>query len=283
MFLYQIKLENILNTETIKIILDKFWILIFDLGLKIIICTLIYIVGRFLIKWLKKILRHILDTRDIDKSVKSFLNNLIHISLNIILILVIVGILGIQTTSFAAILASAGLAIGMAMKDNLSNFAGGVMILLNKPIKIGDYIAVQNTEGTVKSIGILYTTLVTSDNKTIFIPNGPLSSGNILNYSTQTMRKVAITVGVDYGTSMAKIKQILNEIIIKNPLIQNTPQPFIGLHKLNDSSIDILISVWANTPDYWSVYYYLNETIYERFEKENINIPFPQLTVHLPK
>ncbi|MDR1876927.1 MAG: mechanosensitive ion channel [Flavobacteriaceae bacterium] len=273
--------KELLNPTAIEKLLDKLLNLGYELGIKIITCIVVYYIGRFCIKWVEKLVYRVLERKKIDQSVKSFLASLVNITLTLMLVMSIIGILGIQTTSFAALVASAGLAVGMAMKDNLGNFAGGVMILFNKPIKVGDYISAQGLEGTVRSIGILYTILTTVDNKTIYIPNGPLSTGNILNFSTQTQRRVDITIGVDYGTPLDKVKDILNEIIGSNSLILTTPEPFVGLAKLNDSSIDFVIRVWTKSVNYWTVYFYLNESIYDKFTKSDINIPFPQLTVHM--
>ncbi|MCT6868867.1 mechanosensitive ion channel domain-containing protein [Apibacter sp.] len=273
--------SEIINPTGIEKLLNKLLDSVYDLGLKIITCLVVYYIGRFLIKWIEKIIHKFLERRKIDPSVKSFLGSLCNITLTILLVMTIIGILGIQTTSFAALIASAGLAIGMAMKDNLGNFAGGVMILFNKPIKIGDHILAQNQEGVVQSIGILYTILTTSDNKTIYVPNGPLSTGSILNFSTQPQRRIDITIGVDYGTSLQEVKDILKEIINSNSTILKAPEPFIGLLKLNDSSIDFVLRVWVESSNYWPVYFYLNENIYEKFTHAKINIPFPQLTVHM--
>ena len=273
--------SEIINPTGIEKLLNKLLDSVYDLGLKIITCLVVYYIGRFLIKWIEKIIHKFLERRKIDPSVKSFLGSLCNITLTILLVMTIIGILGIQTTSFAALIASAGLAIGMAMKDNLGNFAGGVMILFNKPIKIGDHILAQNQEGVVQSIGILYTILTTSDNKTIYVPNGPLSTGTILNFSTQPQRRIDITIGVDYGTSLQEVKDILKEIINSNSTILKAPEPFIGLLKLNDSSIDFVLRVWVESSNYWPVYFYLNENIYEKFTHAKINIPFPQLTVHM--
>lgn len=285
MNLYQVNHQSIsneiINPTAIEKLLNKLLDLVYDLGIKIVTCLVVYYLGRFLIKWIEKLFHKFLERRKIDPSVKSFLGSLCNITLTILLVMSIIGILGIQTTSFAALIASAGLAIGMAMKDNLGNFAGGVMILFNKPIKIGDHILAQNQEGIVQSIGILYTVLTTGDNKTIYIPNGPLSTGSILNFSTQPQRRIDITVGVDYGTSLQDVKDILNEIIRSNTSIIKSPEPFIGLLKLNDSSIDFVIRVWVESSNYWPVYFFLNENIYEKFTHAKINIPFPQLTVHM--
>ncbi|MDR3272341.1 MAG: mechanosensitive ion channel [Flavobacteriaceae bacterium] len=279
------KLESFLIPDRLELekLSSKFLEIVSTLGLKIITCIIVYYVGRFIISWLEKILKRILERKNIDHSAKTFLNSLVDIALKVMLFFPIIGILGIETTSFAALIASAGLAVGMAMKDNLGNFAGGVMILFNKPIKIGDYIFAQGQEGRVTAIGILYTLMTTLDNKTIFIPNGPLSTGNIVNFSTQGTRRVDITVGVAYGTSSSRVKEILNEIIKADPKILQDPEPLVALTKLNDNSVDFIIRTWAKSEDYWTVYFGLNEKIYETFNEKNVDIPFPQITVHMSK
>ncbi len=263
--------KALLNSTHLEKLWDKLLNLGYEVGVKIITCIIIYYIGRFIIRWIGKFVQKLLETRKVDKSVKTFLGSLVNITLTLMLLMSIIGVLGIQTTSFAALIASAGLAVGMAMKDNLANFAGGVMILFNKPIKVGDYIVAQGEEGSVKSIGILYTILSTADHKTVYIPNGKLSTGNILNHSTQKERRVDITVSVViFGTSFTKIKEIVNEFINSKPEILRTPEPFVGISKLNKDYTDIVVKVWAKSPDYWPVYYYLNETIYEKLTQEGI-------------
>lgn len=275
--------SDILNPTKLDKLLDKLIDLGVDLGSKILVAIVVYYVGKFIIHWLERIFKRIIDKKNVDTSVKTFLYSLINIALTILLFMAIIGILGIQTASFAALIASAGLAIGMAMKDNLGNFAGGVMILFNKPIKVGDYIQAQSQEGVVKSIGILYTILTTLDNKTVFIPNGPLSTGNIMNFSTQENRRIDISVGVDYGTNVKTVKDVLTEVTTSNPKILTLPAPFIGVEKLNDSSVDFTVKVWAKTTDYWEIFFHMNESIYEKLTEKGIGIPFPQLTVHMAK
>lgn len=218
-----------------------------------------------------------------DETLRSFLDNLLSIAAYTALIILIINIVGAQTVSFAALVASAGLAIGLALKDNLANFAGGVMLLFNKPFKNGDFIEAQNLSGTVKAIGILYTTLTSADNKTIFIPNGPLSTGNIINYNTQITRRIDITVSVDYGSDVDKVKSILMDIMQKHAKILADPQPFARMIKMNDSSIDFSLRAWTKTADYWEVTYDLNEEIYNQLNAFGLNIPFPQMTVHIAK
>lgn len=254
--------------------LDRLFDLLFDyavsFGMKMIAAAAAFVIGRWIISWLRKFIYRFLTRRKIEETVKSFLDSLANITLKIVLFLFIVNILGIQTTSFAAILAAAGLAVGMAMKDNLSNFAGGVMLLINKPFKVSDRILAQGIDGTVQSIGILYTILLTGDNRTMYVPNGPLSSGTITNFSTQKERRVDLTFNINYGVNLEELKLDLLAIIKKNSLIKENPQPFIGLTLVNNGSIDITIRVWVNSGEYSSVNVALNEEIYSSFSKKGI-------------
>lgn len=273
--LFNLLPEVITQDPTISMpTLDKLFNLLFDyavsFGIKIIAATAAFIIGRWIITWLRKFINRFLTRRKIEETVKSFLDSLANITLKIVLFLFIVNILGIQTTSFAAILAAAGLAVGMAMKDNLSNFAGGVMLLINKPFKVGDRILAQSIDGTVQSIGILYTILLTGDNRTMYVPNGPLSSGTITNFSSQKERRVDITFNINYGVDLEELKQDLSAIIKKNNLIKETPQPFIGLTLVNNGSIDITMRVWVNSSDYATVNVSLNEEVYSNLSQKGI-------------
>ena len=202
----------------------------------------------------------------------------------ILLIVSVVGVLGVQTSSFAALLASAGVAVGMALSGNLSNFAGGLIILVFKPYKVGDFIEAQDVSGTVREIQIFHTVLVTTDNKVIYIPNGSMSSGVVINYSYQTVRRVEWTFGVEYGSDFAHVKRVLDEIIAKDGRILSEPAPpFIAMSQLADSSVNFVVRVWVKSGDYWDVFYDLNRIVYERFNAEGIGFPFPQLTVHQAK
>lgn len=252
-----------------------------ELGFAIIKAVIVFIVGRMVINLLNKLVRSLLDKRNFDPSVKSFASSLVNVTLTILLIISIVGALGVQTTSFAALLASAGVAVGMALSGNLSNFAGGLIVLLFKPYKVGDFIDYQGESGTVSEIQMFHTILKTTDNKMIYIPNGSLSSGVIINYSNQQTRRIDWTFGVDYGTDYDHVKQVLETILAKETrILQEPDKPFIALTALADSSVNILVRVWVKSEDYWSVYFDMNKTVYEVFNKEGINFPFPQLTVH---
>ena len=250
------------------------------LGWTLIKAFLVFIVGRLLINLVNKLIKRVLLKRDIDPSVKSFVGSLVNVVLTILLIISVVGALGVQTTSFAALLASAGVAVGMALSGNLQNFAGGLIVLLFKPYKVGDWIESQGVSGTVKEIQIFHTILTTGDNKVIYIPNGAMSSGVVTNYNTQTTRRVEWIVGVDYGEDYDKVQQIVTDILAADKRILKDPAPFIALHALDASSVNVVARVWVNSADYWGVYFDINKAIYATFNEKGINFPFPQLTVH---
>lgn len=249
-------------------------------GGRIIGAIIIFVVGRLLISFLKKLLAKILSKRHIDPGIQSFVKSLVNILLTILLIIAVIGKLGVETTSFAALLASAGVAIGMALSGNLQNFAGGLIVLLFRPYKVGDWIESQGVSGTVREIQIFHTILTTADNKVIYIPNGALSSGTVTNYSREETRRVEWVIGVEYGENFDKVESTVQRIIAADKRILNTPEPFIALHALDASSVNVVIRVWVKTADYWGVYFDMNKTVYAVFNKEGIGFPFPQLTVH---
>ncbi len=252
-------------------------------GGRIIGAIIIFVVGRFLISFIKKLLSKILVKRHIDPSIQSFVKSLVNILLTILLIIAVIGKLGVETTSFAALLASAGVAIGMALSGNLQNFAGGLIVLLFRPFKVGDWIESQGVSGTVREIQIFHTILTTADNKVIYIPNGALSSGTVTNYSREDTRRVDWVIGVEYGENYDKVEAVTKRIIAADKRILNTPEPFIALQALDASSVNVVIRVWVNSADYWGVYFDMNKTIYAVYNEEGIGFPFPQLTVHQAK
>lgn len=253
------------------------------LGWTIIKAILVFIVGRFVIQMINKLVRRILTKRDFDPSVKTFVGSLVNVTLMILLIISVVGALGVQTTSFAALLASAGVAVGMALSGNLSNFAGGLIILLFKPYKVGDYIESQGVGGTVREIQIFHTILLTADNKNIYIPNGSLSSGVVTNIGKEPTRRVEWTFGVDYGSDYEHVKRVIESVLAQDARILNEPAPFIALSALADSSVNVVVRAWVKSPDYWGVYFDTNKAIYATFNAQGIGFPFPQLTVHQAK
>ena len=200
--------------------------------------------------------------------------------LTILLIISTVSALGVNTTSFAALLASAGVAVGMALSGNLQNLAGGIILLLFKPYKVGDYIEAQGVSGTVKEIQIFHTIILTVDNKQVYVPNGALSSGSVINYSSEPLRRVDITVSVEYGTQVDTVKQALEDIIKADGRILTDPEPFVALGNLASSSIDFTVRTWVKGADYWPVYFDLTRTVYDEFNRRGISFPFPQIQVH---
>ena len=248
-----------------------------DAGKDILIAILIYVIGRFIIKQISALVARILEKRKIETSVQTFLKSLIKILLNMILAFAIIGKLGVETTSFAALLASAGVAVGMALSGNLSNFAGGLIILIFKPFKVGDYIDGPGVSGTIKEIQIFHTILSTLDNRMIYVPNGSLSGNAVTNYSKQDKRRV------EYGEDVKRVRAVLQRIINADSRILDTPAPLIVLGSLSASSIDITVRVWVKSVDYWNVLYDINEIVYTTFNEEGIGFPFPQLTLHHAK
>lgn len=251
-----------------------------DAGKSILLAAVIFIAGRFLISVINRLVAQMMERRKIDATIQSFLRSFINILLTILLLISVVSALGVNTTSFAALLASAGVAVGMALSGNLQNLAGGLIILLFKPYKVGDYVDAQGVSGTVKEIQIFHTVLVTPDNKIIYVPNGSLSSGSVTNYSLSQLRRVDWTVGVEYGTEIEKVRQTVLDLIKEDGRILTEPAPFIALSALADSSVNITIRVWVKNEDYWGVFFDMNQNIYEVFNREGISFPFPQVTVH---
>lgn len=268
------------NSEYIKDLIDKGIDLGVEAGKSIVIAIIIYFVGKALISLVNRMLRGVMDRRKVDPAIQSFLGSLVNILLMILLAISVVSALGVNTTSFAALLASAGVAVGMALSGNLQNLAGGIVILLFRPFKVGDYIEAQGTGGTVSEIQIFHTILTTPDNKKIYLPNGALSSGNITNYSKEPLRRVEFTVAVEYGEDIDKVRKALKDILDKDARVLQEPAPVIVLGALADSSVNMTVRVWVKSEDYWNVFFETNETIYNEFNRLGINFPYPQLTIH---
>ena len=252
-----------------------------DLGGRILAALIIFIIGKFLINWANKLFAGMLQRRKVDASIQSFLKSIVNITLLVMLFLAVIGKLGIELTSFAALLASVGVAVGMALSGNLSNFAGGVIILVFRPYKVGDYIeASTGASGTVTDIQIFHTVLTTPDNRVVFAPNGAMSGAVVTNYSRKDTRRVDFSFGVEYGTDFELAKSTIMEVISKDSRILKDPAPFIELGALADSSVNITVRVWVNAADYWGVNFDMNKNVYATFNAKGISFPFPQLTVH---
>ncbi len=268
------------NSEYIHELIDKGIDLGIEAGKSIIIAIIIYFVGKALISLINRMLGGMMERKKIDPAIQSFTKSLVNIMLMILLVISVVSALGVNTTSFAALLASAGVAVGMALSGNLQNLAGGIVILLFRPFKVGDYIEAQGTGGSVTEIQIFHTILTTPDNKKIYLPNGALSSGNITNYSKEPLRRVDFTVAVEYGEDIDKVRKALSDILSLDKRVMQEPAPMIVLGSLADSSVNMTIRVWVKSEDYWNVFFQTNETIYNEFNRLGINFPYPQLTIH---
>ncbi len=252
-----------------------------DLGGRILVALIIFIIGKLIVNWINRLFAKMLERRKVDASIQSFLKSIVNITLMVLLFLAVIGKLGIELTSFAALLASAGVAIGMALSGNLSNFAGGVIILVFRPYKVGDYIeASTGASGTVTDIQIFHTVLTTPDNRIVFAPNGAMSGAVVTNYSRKDTRRVDFSFGVEYGTDFELAKSTIMEVISKDSRILKDPAPFIELGALAESSVNITVRVWVNAADYWGVNFDMNKNVYATFNAKGISFPFPQLTVH---
>ena len=254
-------------------------------GLKVLAALAIYFIGAWVIKRIKKLLGNIFERRKTDKAIASFTMSLVSISLTILLIILTVGTLGVNTTSLAAILAAGGMAIGMALSGTVQNFAGGIMLLVFKPFKAGDFIEAQGFSGTVSEVNIVSTKLTTTDNRVIVLPNGSLSSGTINNISQNPIRRLEWKIGVEYGSDIDVARKVILEILNKDSRVlhgKDAPdEPYIRLSALLDSSVEIQARCWVRTNDYWDLLWEVNELIYNELPKNGIDFPFPQLDVHL--
>ncbi len=265
-------LQNIYETATT---------LITNYSFNLVASILILLIGFWLSNKIAKSLKKLMNKRKIDQSLIPFLTSLTAVTLKTLVIISAMSVLGIAMTSFIAILGAAGLAIGMALSGTLQNFAGGVMILIFKPFKVGDFIEAQGYSGVVKEIQIFNTIITTVDNKTIIIPNGGLSTSSMTNYSAQPERRVDFTFGIGYGDDLNKAKQIIKDIAEKDNRVLKDPEPFVRMSEMADSSVNITARFWVKASDYWDVYFDTMENVYEAFNNNNINIPYPQMDVHL--
>lgn len=261
---------NLENIDTAK------WLeLGIDYGLKILGAIAIWVIGSWVIKMLLKGFTKVMNAGDYDESLKKFLRNLIKWVLKIVLIIVVLGTMGIETTSLAAVIAAAGLAIGLALQGSLGNFAGGVLIMIFKPFKIGDLIEAQGEIGVVKQIEIFTTKLTGLSNREIIIPNGALSNGNIINFTTEGTRRVDLVIGVGYDSDIKKTKEVLMNVLIAHPKVLEDPAPTVNVLELADSSINFAVRPWSSADDYWAVYFEITENVKEALDAAGIEIPYP--------
>lgn len=257
--------------------------LVWQYGPDFIKAIITLVIGLWIIGMITRVFKRIMTKRNLDPSLIPFLGTLVNVLLKIMLFISVVGMVGVEMTSFIAILGAAGLAIGLSLQGTLQNFASGVMILIFKPFKVGDFIDAAGYMGVVNEIQIFNTIMKTGDNKRIIIPNSSIAGGSLTNFSAEENRRVDFTFGIGYGDDYDKAKAVLLKYIVEDDRIFTDPEPFIALHSLGDSSVNIVVRVWTKSGDYWPVYFDMNEKVYKGFAKEGLNIPFPQMDVHVHK
>jgi small conductance mechanosensitive channel len=260
---------------------DKLIELAVSYGSKLLLAVITLIVGLWLINRLSKVLRKVFELRAFEQTLQTFLISLISIVLKIMLFISVITMVGVQMTSFIALLGAAGIAFGMALSGTLQNFAGGVVLLIFKPFKVGDFIETQGYAGTVQEMQIFHTVLHTPDNKTIIIPNGALSSGSMINYSAEALRRVDWTFAISYNCSIDKAKEIILNLLNSDERILQDPAPFVGVLSLGDSGVNLITRAWVDSSVYWDVFFTMNEKVKNEFDAQGILIPFPQRDIHL--
>lgn len=263
--------------------LEMAYDLIIAHGMKVITAIIVLIIGLWIIKRFVKVMGRLMEKREVNVSLRGFLTSMMSILLKIMLVISIAGMVGIETTSFIAVLGAAGLAIGLALQGTLANFAGGVMILLFKPFKVGDIIESQGHKGAVKEIHIFVTKLLTGENKTVILPNAAVSNGDIVNYTTEGVIRVDMVFGISYESNIKDAKDVLLKIIENHPKVLKNPAPFVGVKELADSSVNLAVRPYSKPEDYWDVYFKVYEEGKIALDNAGITIPFPQVDVHMNK
>jgi len=273
-------MENVTNFD-FQGIWEKIVELATTYGIKLILAVVVLVIGLMIIKSITKGLVRVMKKANVNESLIPFLRSLASIGLKIMLFISVLGMVGVEMTSFIAVIGAAGLAVGLALQGTLQNFAGGVIILLFKPYKVGDYIDTNGYSGTVKEIQIFTTVLNTPDNKTIIIPNSPIATGSLVNYSAQSQRRVDFTFGIGYEDDIEKARKVLLSMLDKHDKIKSDPAPFVRVVELADSSVNFAVRAWVEASDYWDVYFDITEQVKKDFDKEGISIPYPQTDVHV--
>ena len=250
-------------------------------GVKILAALAVFIIGRWIVKYLRRLILRVMERREVDPTLSKFLINLTYAVLLTFVVLSALGMLGIQTTSFIAVLGAAGLAVGLALQGSLSNFAAGVLLIIFRPFKVGDFIEGAGVAGVVEEIQIFTTQMVTPDNKTIIIPNAQITSGNIINYSTKGTRRADMVFGIGYQDDIDKARGIISEVLSQDERVLKDPPVQIAVSELADSSVNFVARPWVKAEDYWNVVFDATENIKKRFDAEGVSIPFPQRDVHV--
>ena len=280
-FCYLCSMKTLLTVDSA--LLDRLMEMGVVAGKNILLAALIFVVGRYLVKLLNMLFARMIARSKVDAEVQTFLRSLVNILLTVLLVITVIGALGIETTSFAALLASAGVAVGMALSGQLQNFAGGIIILLLKPYRVGDFVEVQGTMGTVKEIQIFHSVLLSPDNQMVFVPNATMSSSVIVNRTRQATRRLEWKVGVSYGEDIETVRATVHALLAQVPQVMAEPAPVVYVEKMAESSVNLIIRAWVSTEDYWDVNFAVNQLLYDRFNQVGISFPFPQTTVHMAK
>ncbi|WP_298526300.1 mechanosensitive ion channel domain-containing protein [uncultured Porphyromonas sp.] len=254
-----------------------------NFGVRVLLVLVLFWLGRIVIRWVGRLFDKFLRRRAFDGVAVTLLDSLFTALLYVTLGIILASILGVKSVSFAAVLASMGLAVGMALSGQLQNMAGGVIIMVTKPFGIGDFISAQGIDGTVRAVRLFHTEVLTPDNKAVFIPNGILSSNLVTNFSHEDLRRVEWTIGIEYDEDFQRVRQVILDLLAQDERIRTTPEPVVVLHNLNSSSVDILVRAWVASGDLWNVFWNFNERVYADFNAKGIGFPFPQLTIHQGK
>ena len=275
------QVKEIMDPDKVNHLVEVGTELAVQYGLQLLAAIAIFIVGKMVAKWIRKLVTRVMKKAEIDQIIIGFTSNIAYIGVLAFVIVAALGQLGIQTTSFIAILGAAGLAVGLALQGSLANFAAGFLMIIFRPFKVGDFVEAAGVSGSVQSIQIFTTTLITPDNKTIIIPNGKIGNDNIINYSTQANRRVDLTVGVAYDADLKQVRSVLEDIVSKDDRILDDPAHQIAVSELADNSVNFVVRLWVKSEDYWGVFFDTNESVKVRFDDAGIGIPFPQRDVHL--
>lgn len=271
----------VINIRDMEDLMNKLYELGITYGLKVIYAVGILLVGFWLCRIISKWINKLMVKKEVDLTVRPFIKSIINVVLKILVVISAVGVLGVGMSSFVAMIGAAGFAIGMALSGTLQNFAGGIIILILKPFRVGEFVEAQGHAGIVEEIQLFNTYLNTPDNKMIVLPNGSLANGSMVNYSRKETRRVDFTFGIGYGDDIDKAKASILNVINANDIILKDPEPFIAVSELADSSVNFAVRVWVKSPDYWTVNFYMYEQVKKEFDNNNISIPFPQRDVHM--
>ena len=271
------QINEMLNGET----LSKAYELMAAFGLKLIAAIAVFVIGRWVARAVTRAVQRALAKAETDPTLVGFIKNVTYGGLMALVVIAAAGQLGVQTTSFIAVLGAAGLAVGLALQGSLANFAAGVLMIIFRPFKAGDFVEAGGVAGVVEEIELFTTKLRTPDNKTVIIPNGQVTAGSITNYSARDTRRVDMVFGIGYGDDIDKAKRIIREVLDADARVLKDPEPTVGLVELGDSSVNFAVRPWVNSDDYWNVYFDIHEAMKKRFDAEGISIPFPQRDVHI--